>query len=392
MNNRSVELSEKAKDYFTFKSSYTNDTINNKYAIINYYNVDEELWDSYEWQMANRINDLNKIKDIFPNAIINGFEKEHIWSITPYYLSLMHNLNYSDPIYSQVIPNDVEYLDNWGTLDPMDERNTQPISKVTRRYPDRIIINVTNQCFSYCRHCQRKRCFSKNAGIITKQELKIIVDFLNEHSEIRDVLITGGDPFTLSNDYLLFIVSTLKTIKHIEIIRIGTRALSFMPQRIDEKLVHQLKKFSPIYINTQFNHPNELSEEVSSACNLLVDNGIVLGNQSVLLKGVNDNTFVLQLLNQMLIKNRIRPYYLFHPKQIRGTHHFYVSIDRGRNIYNDLRGNTSGLCIPTYIINAPGGYGKVPLEKDHISKDANNNIILTTWENKRIIITDDNEI
>lgn len=391
-NTRSNELTNKAKSFSNYKKNYINKINQNNFkTLLSFFNISIIDWQSYEWQLKNRIDNISVINELF-NTDLDLILDNFIWGSTPYFLSLVKNADYNDPIFSQIIPNSIENFDDWGLLDPMDEANTQPVSRVTRRYPDRLIINVTNMCFSYCRHCQRKRNFSNTISIINEQELNDVLNFIKKHTEIRDVLITGGDPLTLEDDYLLRIVAALRDIKHVEIIRIGTRALSFLPQRITETFVKKLKVYKPIYLNSQFNHPNEFSKETEIACNLLADNGIVLGNQSVLLKGINDDYFTLQLLNQLLIKNRVRPYYIFHPKQIKGTHHFYVSLSRGIDIVNNLRGNTSGLCIPTYIINSPGGFGKVPLTKKAVDINNDNTAILKTWENKLIKIFDDYEL
>jgi KamA family protein len=390
-NQRSEELTKKAEKFCNFKNNYFKENNSKNKYIQLFPNVNPDDWQSYTWQLKNRFNNICEINKIF-NTDLDLKLNDYLWAVTPHFLSLIKEGNYGDPIFSQIIPSNMESIDNWGDLDPMDEINTQPVNRITRRYPDRIIINVTNMCFSYCRYCQRKRNFSNRINVISDNELSVVINYIKTHHEIRDVLITGGDPLTLNDSYLMKIISKLREIKHIEIIRIGTRALSFLPQRITDAFVKKLKRYKPLYINTQFNHPNEISRETEFACNLLVDNGIVLGNQSVLLKGINDNTFTLQLLNQLLVKNRIRPYYIFHPKHINGTHHFYVSINRGIDIVSRLRGNTSGLCIPTYVINTPGGFGKVPLYKNCISINNNNTAILNTWENKLIKIHDDYEL
>ncbi len=391
-NIRSKELTNKAKSFLNFKENYINQiNQNNHNTLLSFFNINDIDWNCYEWQLKNRIDNISVINELF-NIDLDLNLNNYIWGSTPYFLSLVKTADYKDPVFSQVIPNSIENFDNWGLLDPMDEANTQPVSRVTRRYPDRLIINVTNMCFSYCRHCQRKRNFSSNINVISEPELDDVLNYIKKHTEIRDVLITGGDPLTIGDDYLLKIVAELHNINHVEIIRIGTRALSFLPQRFTESFVKKLKEYKPIYLNSQFNHPNEFSKETEIACNLLADNGIILGNQSVLLKGINDNSFTLQLLNQLLIKNRVKPYYIFHPKQINGTHHFYVSLKRGIDIVNNLRGNTSGLCIPTYVINSPGGFGKVPLTKKVVEVNNDHTAILETWEHKTIKIIDDYEL
>ena len=386
---RLEELTKESKDFLNYKESQLSIIDNtNKIFFIDLFNTNESEWNNYYWQISNTINSDEIIKSI---CNFESKNQKQVWGVTPHFLSLSKDFNYTDPIFAQVIPSELENNTDWGEPDPMNEANTK-YGRITRRYPDRLIINVTNKCFSYCRYCQRKRNFSDKTCIISKQELDLALHYIKEHKEIRDVLITGGDPLTLNDSYLINIIHKLKSIKHIEIIRIGTRVLSFLPQRITASLVKELKQYSPIYINSQFNHPYEISKETEKACELLSNNGIILGNQSVLLKGINDNTFTIQLLNQLLVKNRIRPYYIFHPKYIVGTHHFYVSLSRGIDIIDSLRGYTSGLCIPTYIINSPKGYGKVNISKNNIEINNNNNVTLTTWEKRRIIINNDYEL
>jgi len=385
---RLEELTKESKDFLNYKESQLSIIDNtNKLFFIDLFNTNESAWNNYYWQISNTINSDEIIKSI---CNFESKNQKQVWGVTPHFLSLSKDFNYTDPIFAQVIPSELENNTDWGEPDPMNEANTK-YGRITRRYPDRLIINVTNKCFSYCRYCQRKRNFSDKTCIISKQELDLALHYIKEHKEIRDVLITGGDPLTLNDSYLINIIHKLKSIKHIEIIRIGTRVLSFIPQRITASLVKELKQYSPIYINSQFNHPYEISKETEKACELLSNNGIILGNQSVLLKGINDNTFTIQLLNQLLVKNRIRPYYIFHPKYIVGTHHFYVSLSRGIDIIDSLRGYTSGLCIPTYIINSPKGYGKVNISKNNIEVN-NNNVTLTTWEKRKIIINNDYEL
>lgn len=398
MNNysRSDELTSIAKEYLEYKNRYfdgerENTILKNKTTIMKHYKVTENEWNSWKWQVKNSIHSNKIINDIFNLEL--DLNSKNYWSVTPYFLSLIQNFDFFDPIFSQVIPSLLEENDSWGKLDPMNEENTQPVKRVTRRYPDRVTINVTNLCFAYCRHCQRKRNISCKSNDISIEEFEKAYEYIYKHEEIRDVLLTGGDPLIYSNEELERFIKKIRKIPHVEIIRIGTRTLSTMPQRITDGLVEMLKKYSPIYINTQFNHPNEITIETERACSLLANNGIILGNQSVLLKGINDNTFILQLLNQLLVKNKVRPYYIFHPKTVTGTHHFYVSIKRGIEIISRLRGNTSGLCIPTYIYNSPCGKGKVVLNKKNlIIGHNNNNTEVITWEGKKVPVVDDYEL
>ena len=315
-------------------------------------------------------------------------EKNFRWTSTPYYLSLIQTFIQKDPIFLQAIPTAGELLE-YGLLDPLEENQSNPCGNIVRRYPDRVILNVTNCCASLCRHCQRKRNFEQNDIIISSKKLSDSIKYIGHHPEIRDVLITGGDPLTLDTNILDNIIQEIRKIKHVEIIRIGSRTLVTMPQRITDSLVQMLKRYSPIYINTHFNHPNEITEEVVLACKKLSDNGIVLGNQMVFLKGINNNNLTVMLLNQLLLKNRIRPYYIFHPKEIIGTKHFQISIREGLQIYSNLRGHTSGLAIPTYVYNTPKGLGKVALNPEILKTEKDGYITLTTWEGNHIKVNVD---
>jgi len=273
-------------------------------------------------------------------------------------------------------------LDEAGHTDPMAEEFTSPAPCVTRRYPDRLIINVTNQCAMYCRHCQRRRNIGEIDRHQTHLNLVAALEYVKANEEIRDVLITGGDALLLSDRKLDWLLGELDKIGHVEIKRIGTRALVTLPQRITPELCAVLKKHPPVYINTQFNHPREITPESKRACEMLSEAGVVLGNQAVLLKGINNNPHVMKKLNQELLRIRVRPYYIFHAKLVKGTSHFITSVDEGLAIMEKLRGHTSGLAVPTYIINAPKGYGKTPLLPPYMLAKDGDTIILRTWENR----------
>lgn len=394
---RSEELTHLAEEFYKFKTRYLEEHRNkniinyNKQKLLEYFQASEEEWRSWKWQMKNRVNTTDILKNVFNISVdsIANIEKVssvYRWSVTPYYLSQIRSTSNSDPFYLQAIPSLYE-LETWGSNDPMGESFTNPAGAITRRYPDRAIINITNSCPSYCRHCQRRR----NIGTCDfDTSISKIVDsilYIKKHPEIRDVLITGGDALTLSDKALDKILCQLSQIPSIEIIRIGTRTPVTLPQRITPQLVKILKTYSPIYINTQFNHPLEITDEASLACRMLVDAGIVMGNQMVFLKNVNDNLYTVQLLNQLLLENRIRPYYIFHPKNIIGTHHFYIPVSQGLEIVKGLRGYTSGLAIPTYVYNSENGNGKIPLSPECLAAvDDEEHIHIETWEGKKITI------
>jgi len=364
--------------------------------LLDSFHADEQSWTDWHWQINNRICSVETLSQILPlseNEIlsIQKVESSFRWAISPYYISLIDPQNPQDPIRKMALPGIEELLTD-GETDPMDEAGHNPAGAITRRYPDRLIINVTNACGSYCRHCQRRRNIGTQDFITEHDKIVQSIQYIKEHEEIRDVLITGGDPLTLEDDALIKIVSQVRAIPHVEIIRIGTRMPVVMPQRITKELVSGLKQYHPIYINVQFNHPQEITPQSSYACNLLADNGFVLGNQMVLLKGVNDDKYIVQLLNQNLLKIRVRPYYIFHAKSVIGTTHFRTSIQAGLDIMKHLRGNTSGLAIPTYVLNAPNGRGKIPLNYQCYHEQPDGNLLFETWEGEKIILSKDGSI
>jgi lysine 2,3-aminomutase len=360
----------------------------NKEMILNKLNASESEWNDYKWQLVNKIDNVEGLLDyvaISENEVRNLREisKKYRWSISPYYFALVDWNDDGDPIRKIGIPS-IDELIMGGDTDPMCEMLTNPAGSITRRYPDRLIINVTNVCATYCRHCQRKRNIGETDTISSKKLIDESIEYINDHEEIRDVIITGGDPLTLSNPVLEDIIKRVRKIKHVEIIRIGSRIPVTLPQRIDSELVDMLKKYHPLYVNVQFNHPKEITDASLRACELLSNAGIPLGNQAVLLKNVNDDKFIQMKLNQLLLTCRVKPYYLFHAKQVTGTMHFNTSILKGLEIMKFLRGNTSGLAIPTYIINAPGGLGKIPIADNNVEFRDNGEVILTTWEGKKV--------
>lgn len=278
----------------------------------------------------------------------------------------------------------IQEMDEAGYDDPMAEEFTSPASCVIRRYPDRLIINVTNQCAMYCRHCQRRRKIGDVDTHQPRQDLLAALEYIRKNKEIRDVLITGGDALLLADEKIDWLLSELRKIKHVEIIRLGTRAVVTLPQRITPDLCTILKKYPPVFVITQFNHPREITPESKQACDMLAEAGVVLGNQTVLLKGVNNDPHVMKKLNQELLKIRVQPYYIFHAKQVRGTRHFITTVDEGLEIMRNLRGYTSGLAVPAYVINATNGYGKVPVMPEYVLHGDDHSIRLRNWEGREL--------
>ncbi len=392
---RALELKEKINDYLEQKDliktgfDVQENIGSNKERILKYFHATEKDWQDWHWQMSRRINDVAALEVLF------GFDQKkcvqvktvgmrYRWAISPYYASLMDTITAAtvdDPIMLQSVPS-IEEMDEAGFEDPMAEEFTSPAPCITRRYPDRLIINVTNQCAMYCRHCQRRRNIGEVDRHHPHQKLMAALEYIGENKEIRDVLITGGDPLLLSDSKIDWLLGELDRIKHVEIKRLGTRTIVTLPQRITPELCAVLKKHPPVYINTQFNHPREITAESKRACDMLVEAGVLLGNQAVLLKGINDNPHVMKKLNQELLKIRVRPYYIFHAKSVKGTRHFITTVDAGIAIMEKLRGYTSGLAVPNYIINAPNGYGKTPVLPQYVLGRDSGSIRLRTWENR----------
>ncbi len=391
---RADELKQEISDYLDIESTIETGmrlherNLHNKEHILKYFEVSENDWDNWAWQMRNRINDGNVLASIlglneFEVQTIKRVSKKVRWAISPYYLSLIDFENYAaSPIYKQSVPSLHEIIECKGEDDPMGEEMSSPAPRITRRYPDRLIINVTNQCAMYCRHCQRRRNFGETDNHAAHKDLEAALQYIKNNSEIRDVLITGGDALMLSDRTLDWLLGELDAISHVEIKRIGTRTPVTLPQRITANLCAVLKRHTPIYINTQFNSPLEVTPEAKQACDRLIEAGVVLGNQAVLLKGINDNVHVMKKLNQELLKIRVRPYYLFQAKEVKGTTHFISPVNTGLDIMKHLRGYTSGLAIPTYVINAPGGYGKTPVNPEYVLDINENEVIISTWQGK----------
>jgi lysine 2,3-aminomutase len=297
--------------------------------------------------------------------------------INPYYLSLIRYPG--DPIWLQCIPDAQELMEDDFPLDPLNEEADSPVPSITHRYPDRVLFLTTSQCSMYCRFCTRKRKVG-DSGKISMKFIQSGLDYIAAHPEIRDVILSGGDPLMLTDVMLEKIISGLRAIPHIEIIRLGTKMPCVLPQRVTPKLCKMLKKYHPIYVNTHFNHPWECTTEAKRACEMLADAGIPVGNQSVLMKGVNDDPDVMLELMRKLLAMRVRPYYLYQADITKGANHFRTPVSVGLNIMDKLRGHTSGLAIPYFVIDAPGGGGKIPLLPQYVLGRNGNNIILRNYK------------
>ncbi|MCX7983444.1 MAG: KamA family radical SAM protein [Bacteroidetes bacterium] len=335
-----------------------------------------ELWQEMLRQSVDSAKDLVE-RFGFDPIIAEKLNKFFHIRINPYYLSLIRYPG--DPIWKQCIPDAVELHDENAPDDPLNEEGDSPVPSITHRYPDRVLFLITSQCSMYCRFCTRKRKVSDSTKINAKY-IREGIEYIRNHREIRDVVISGGDPLMVTDYALEKVLSQLREIPHVEIIRIGTKIPCVLPQRITPKLCRMLKKYHPLYINTHFNHPWECTPEAERACALLSDAGIPLGNQAVLLKGVNDDPDIMLELHRKLLKMRVRPYYIYQADLTKGTNHFRTPVRVGLEIMDKLRGHTSGLAVPYFVIDAPGGGGKIPLLPQYVLGRNGKDIILRNYK------------
>lgn len=336
-----------------------------------------ELWQQLLATGTNHLEDLAK-KFNLDIAKLRPVVEQFPLRINAYYVGLIQEPG--DPIWLQVIPDERE-LEFDGYEDPLNEEGDSPVVNLTKRYPDRTLFYVTSQCPIFCRFCTRKRKVG-DAGSVSVETIKAGIEQIRKDKTIRDIVISGGDPLMMQDEQLEWILKELRAIPHVEILRIGSRVPAVLPQRITPKLYEMLKKYHPLYMNVHFNHPREITPESSRACNLLADAGIPLGNQSVLLKGVNDDPSVMKELVQGLLKIRVRPYYIYQADLTNGTGYFRTSIQKGLEIIQSLRGHTSGLAIPHYVVDAPGGGGKIPIFSQTIVSMDDEKIVLRNYEGK----------
>ncbi|MFP4579165.1 MAG: lysine 2,3-aminomutase [Candidatus Sumerlaeia bacterium] len=348
-----------------------------------------DTWHDWKWQLRHTVTDaamaealLNvRLPDEYHAQVEETLERFPL-AITPYYLSLVDTEDIeNDPIWKQSFPSPHE-LDRMpcDMADPLHEDMDSPAPGVTHRYPDRVLFHVSNKCAMYCRHCTRKRKVGDVDHIPSREQLEKGIEYIRNTPQVRDVLLSGGDPFLLSNKKLDWLLSQLSDIPHVEIIRIGTRTPVVLPYRITDELVDILKKYHPIWINTHFNHPREFTESSERALAKLADAGIPLGNQTVLLAGVNDCSRIMKALVHKLVKNRVRPYYLYQCDLSEGLNHFRTPVGKGIEIVENLIGHTSGFAVPTYVIDAPGGGGKIPVMPNYIISWSTNRVVLRNYE------------
>lgn len=333
-------------------------------------------WSDWKWQCSHRITTAKGIADFLgmPEAERDDVEQclaAFRMAVTPYYASLIDPGDPDDPIRKVCVPSIQEtYPCENDMADPLGEVHDSPVPYIVHRYPDRVLLLVTLCCSTYCRYCTRRRVVGEEDRVITEHALKTALGYIRSHSEIRDVLISGGDPLVMATEKLEHIISELRKIPHVDIIRIGTRVPVVLPMRITEELLTMLRKYQPIWINTHFTHPKEITPDSARACTSIVDAGIPLGNQTVLLRGINDSPEILKELFLKLVHLRVRPYYLYQCDLSRGIGHFRTTVDEGIEIMHALTGNISGYAVPKFVIDSPGGGGKVPINYNYvISKD-----------------------
>lgn len=344
------------------------------------------FWNDWKWQFRHRITTVDELLHYIP---LSDAEKTQLklvtlkypLSITPYYLSLINPLDPNDPIRKQSIPSFEEIaLSDMGVEDPLAEHKDSAVPGLVHRYPDRVLMVLTNLCPMLCRHCTRKREWRHGVWVRTSEQIESMLDYVRNHKEVRDIILSGGDPLTLSTQHLEKVISKLRQINHVEIIRIGSRFPVTLPQRIDNELCDMLSEYGPIWLNTHFNHPREITPESAAACDKLLRSGIPVNNQSVLLKGINDSVEVQKKLCQGLLRIKVRPYYLYQCDEVQGTEHLRTPVETGLQIIEGLRGHTSGLAVPSFVIDLPEGGGKVPLQPSYILKRNKDELILRNYE------------
>lgn len=349
-------------------------------------NVPDEQWNDWKWQVKNRVETLEDLKKYIP---LTKEEEEGVrktlqtlrMAITPYYLSLIDPNNPDCPIRKQAIPTGKEtHQSAADLLDPLHEDEDSPVPGLTHRYPDRVLLLITDMCSMYCRHCTRRRFAGQKDGDTSSDNIQKAIDYIARTPQVRDVLLSGGDALMVSDEKLESIIQRLRAIPHVEIIRIGSRTPVVCPQRITDNLVNMLKKYHPIWLNTHFNHPHEITPESAAACAKLADAGIPLGNQSVLLRGVNDCVNTMKKLVHELVKIRVRPYYIYQCDLSMGLEHFRTPVSKGIEIIEGLRGHTSGYAVPTFVVDAPGGGGKTPVMPNYVISQAPGKVVLRNFE------------
>lgn len=354
-----------------------------------YKDVNPLDWEDWHWQMKNRITKLEQISQVIKltpeeEEGIKNAKGRMAMAITPYWATLIDADDPACPIRRQSVPTANEFkVSPYEMVDPCGEDTDSPVPYLVHRYPDRVLLLGTEHCAMYCRHCTRRRLVGSDAQTDhSADRWDAAIEYIRANKKIRDVLISGGDPLTLEEEVLVELLKKVRSIPHVEFVRIGTRVPVTLPQRITEELVASLKKFGPLWISIHFNHPKEITRRTRIACEMLADSGFPLGSQTVLLKGINERPYIMRRLMQELLKIRVRPYYIYQCDLVRGTQHFRTSVSEGINIIEKLRGHTTGYAVPTYVIDAPGGGGKIPVGPGYIISQAKGKYVLRNFRNK----------
>lgn len=347
--------------------------------------VPDEQWNDWHWQLSNRLNAIDDFEKVIrlTESERKALSTQDLFrvDITPYFISLIDPEDPEDPIRKQIIPTAGEIVPFTGMMeDSLAEDRHSPVPGLVHRYPDRVLMLVTTQCASYCRYCTRSRIVGNPSATFSRAEFEMQIDYLKKTPQVRDVLLSGGDPLTLAPKLLEELLGRLREIPHIEVLRIGTRVPVFMPMRVTDALAEMLQKYHPLWMNIHVNHPNEISAELAVACDKLSRAGIPLGNQSVLLAGVNDCVHIQRKLVQDLLRIRVRPYYLYQCDLVEGAGHFRTPVAKGIEIIEGLRGHTSGFAIPTFVVDAPGGGGKIPLMPNYLLSMSDHKVIVRNFE------------
>ncbi len=349
-------------------------------------NVTKKEWEDWTWQVKNRVTTVEELKEIVnltpeeENGVAQSLKVLRM-AISPYFAMLMDPDDPHDPVRMQAIPT-IKELDFSASdmEDPLFEDIDSPVHGLTHRYPDRVLFLITDMCANYCRHCTRRRLAGQEDHARDKASIDAAIKYIKEHEEIRDVLLSGGDALLVSDAFLEDIIKRLKAIDHVEIVRIGSRAPVTLPMRITPELCKMLAKYHPMWLNTHFNHPREITPESKAAVERLADHGIPVGNQTVLLRGINDCPTIMKKLVHELVKIRCRPYYFYQCDLSRGIEHFRTSVEKGLEIAESLRGHTSGFAVPTFILDAPGGGGKIPLAPQYLISMSDKRVVLRNYE------------
>jgi len=350
-----------------------------------YADIPDDKWNNWRWQLSNRINTVEEFEKVIPltDSEREALSAAHLFrvDITPYFISLIDPNDPEDPIRKQVVPTARELIPFTAMMeDSLAEDRHSPVPGLVHRYPDRVLMLVTTQCATYCRYCTRSRIVGDPSATFSRAEFEAQIEYLKRTPQVRDVLLSGGDPLVLAPKILEEILSRLREIPHIEIVRIGSRVPVFLPMRVTDELTSMLQKYHPLWLNIHVNHPNEISAELEQACDRLTRAGIPLGNQSVLLAGVNDNVHIQRELVHKLVRIRVRPYYLYQCDLVEGAGHFRTPVSKGIEIMEGLRGHTSGYAVHQYIIDAPGGGGKIPVAPQYLISQSDHKIILRNYE------------